>query len=347
MGKPMRIICLAGLVALAGHVNGAALAQSDEKSEAAFFKGKTIQMVIGYSAGGGYDVYARLVARFMGKHIPGEPEIAPVNMPGAGSLRAAAWIYNLAPKDGTAIGAVARGVPFDPLLTPGTDQFDATKMNWLGSANNEVSVCVAWHTTGLHSIADLKEKELTVGGTGGAGDTDQFPKVMNALLGTKMRVIAGYPGGNDINLAMERGEVGGRCGWSWSSVVTTQPDWIKDKKINVLVQLALKKHAELPNTPLVTDLAKTDEQRKILQLIFARQTLGRPFVAPPGLPASRVATLRKAFMETMRDPDLLAEAKKAKLEIDPVDGEEVQKLVDDAYATPADIVKKASEISRQ
>lgn len=308
------------------------------------FADKTVQMYIGYSAGGGYDVYARLIARFLGAHIPGHPEVVPSNMPGAGSLRLANWLYNVAPKDGLAIGAVARGIAFDPLLNPGDNQYEATKFNWLGSANNEVSVCVSWQTTGIKSIDDLKARELTVGGTGGAADTDQFPKIMNGVLGTKMRLIVGYPGGNDINLAMERGEVGGRCGWSWSSVVSTRPDWLKDKKVNVLVQLAMQKHPDLKDVPLIMDLATSNEDKQMFRLVFARQTMGRPFVLPPGVSKENVALLRRAFMETVKDPSFKTEADKGKLEIEPVDGEDVQRLVEEAYSTPKAIVQRTVEL---
>lgn len=337
----MRYAKLIAAIALTSTVSS--YASAEDKSDS-FYQGKTIQLFIGYSAGGGYDVYARLVARYMGAHIPGNPDIIPVNMPGAGSLRLANWLYNAAPRDGTAIGAVARGVAFDPLLNPGDSEYEASKFNWLGSVNNEVSVCVAWHTSGVSSIDDLTKTEITVGGTGGAADTDQFPKIMNGVVGTKMRVITGYPGGNDIGLAMERGEVAGRCGWSWSSVVSTRPDWLQDKKINVLVQLALKRHQDLPDIPLIMDFAKTTDQKQLLRLVFARQTMGRPIVAPPAVPEERVALLRKAFMATVKDPGFLAEAKKAKLEIDPVSGEEVQDLVNEAYATPKAVVNRITEM---
>ena len=314
------------------------------QSPAEFYKGKTVELLIGYSAGGGYDVYGRLLARHMGKHIPGNPSIVPKNMTGAGSLKLANWLYNVAPKDGTAFGIIARGTGFDPLLGRKGAQFDAEKFNWLGSMNNEVSVCVAWHTTGITRIEELFGKELTVGGTGPSADTDQFPRVTNGVLGTKFKVVAGYPGGNDVALAMERGEVQGRCGWSWSSVKSTHQNWLDEKKINVLLQLALTKHPELPDVPLVVDLAKTDEQRRILRIIFARQVMGRPFLAPPGVPRDRVEALRKAFDDTMKDKEFLAEAQKIDLEINPVSGEEVQKLVQEAYDTPAEIKQRAANL---
>jgi tripartite-type tricarboxylate transporter receptor subunit TctC len=196
----------------------------------------------------------------------------------------------------------------------------------------------------VKTIDDARARELVVGGTGGAADTDQFPKVLNALLGTRMRLVAGYPGGNDINLAMERGEVQGRCGWSWSSVVSTRANWLKEGRISVLVQLSMKKHEDLPNTPLVLDLAKTDEERRMLRLVFARQAMGRPFVAPPDVPADRIKILRDAFMATMKDKQFLAEAAKGQIEIDPVSGEEIQNIVREAYATPAELVKRVANI---
>jgi len=310
---------------------------------AAFYAGKNLELYIGYSVGGGYDLYARTIARHIGKHIPGNPTVVVKNMEGAGSLRLANWLYNVAPKDGTVFGTIGRGTPFDPLFGHKGASFDATKFTWIGSANHEVSVCVAWHTSGVVKFEDLLTKELTVGGTGSAADTDQFPKIVNGVLGTKMRVITGYPGGNDVGLAMERGEVKGRCGWSWSSVKSTHPAWLAEKKINVLVQLALAKHPDLPDVPLITDLAKTDEQRQVLKLIFARQVMGRPYLAPPALPKDRVDTLRKAFMDTMRDPEFLADAEKSQLEINPVSGDEIEKLVKEVYATPPEVVQKAAQ----
>jgi tripartite-type tricarboxylate transporter receptor subunit TctC len=314
------------------------------QSPAEFYKGKTVDMMVGFSAGGGYDVYARMVARYIGKHIPGNPTVVVKNLEGAGSLRLANALYNALPKDGTVLATVARGAAFDPLLGNKAAQFDASKFNWIGSANDEVSVCVAWHTSGITKIEDTFNKELVVGGTGPSADTDQFPRIVNGVLGTKMKIVSGYPGGNDVSLAMERGEVQGRCGWSWSSVVATRNDWYEGKKINVLVQMSLQKHPDLPNVPLVIDLANTPEEKQILTLVFARQALGRPFVAPPGIPQDRVAALRKAFMDTMKDPEFLAEAEKAQLEVNAIPGEEVQKIVVEAYKVDPAIAKKTEEL---
>jgi len=323
------------------------LSTQNAHAQADFYKGKTVDLMIGYSVGGGYDVYARLIARHLGKHIPGNPTVTPRNMEGAGSLRLANWIYNVARKDGLVFGTIGRGTGFDPLLGSKQAQFDGTKFNWIGSANDEVSVCVVWNGRGkVTKFEDLLTQQLSVGGTGAAADTDQFPRIINGVLGTKMKIVTGYPGGNDVNLALERGEVDGRCGWSWSSVKSTRANWLSDKKIAILMQLSLAKHPDLPDVPLITELAKTDEQRQILKLIFARQALGRPYLAPPGVPAERVAILRKAFMDTMADKEFLAEAEQAQLEITPVAGEAVQKLVTEVYQTPPAVVRKAAEILR-
>ena len=337
----MPVFARTAVVAAAVAVAGAsgALAQAAD-----FYKGKTIELYIGYSAGGGYDVYARLLGRYMGRHIPGNPNVVAKNMEGAGSLRAVNWLYNIAAKDGTVFGTFGRGAPFDPLLGVKAAQFDGNKFSYVGSMNDEVSVCVSWTGSGVTSFADLQGKELVVGGTGPSADTDQFPKVMNGALGTRMKIISGYPGGNDINLAMQRGEVKGRCGWSWSSVIGTHAQWYKDKTINVLVQLSLHKHADLPDVPLVMDLAQTDEQRAMLKLVFARQALGRPFAGPPGIPADRLAILRKAFMDTMADKEFLADADKAQFEITPISGEAIQKLVKEAYETPPAVAKRVVEL---
>jgi tripartite-type tricarboxylate transporter receptor subunit TctC len=331
-------LAAAALVAVATHPPQAARAEDP----AAFYAGKSIDLDIGYSVGGGYDLYGRLVARHIGKHIPGNPTIVPKNMEGAASLRLANYLYTAAPRDGTVFGTTARGIAFDPLLSQSGAQYDATKFSWIGSANNEVSVCVALKSAGITNFDDLYTKTLTIGSTGTADDTYQFPAVINNVLGTKFKMVTGYPGGNDVSLAIERGEVAGRCGWSWSSVMTTRPAWVANKTIAVLVQLSLAKHPDLPDVPLIVDLAKTDEQRQIFKLIFSRQTMGRPFLAPPGLPPERLAALRKAFNDTMTDKEFLADAEQNKFEINPVPGEQIQALVKEGYATPPEIIKKAA-----
>jgi tripartite-type tricarboxylate transporter receptor subunit TctC len=316
------------------------------QSPAEFYKGRNVELYIGYSVGGAYDLYARVLARHLGKHIPGGPTIVAKNMEGAGSLRLANWLYNVGAKDSTVLATIGRGTAFDPLLGSKGAQFRADKFTWIGSANNEVSVCVAWKTSGIAGFEDTLSRELIVGGTGQAADTDQFPRILNGVLGTKFRIVTGYPGGNDVTLAMERGEVKGRCGWSWSSVLSTHKRWIEDKSITVLVQLSLNKHPDLPDVPLVMDFAKTEDQQQMFKLIFARQVMGRPYLAPPDVPKDRAEALRKAFMDTMKDTEFLADAEKSQLEINPVDGTEVEKLVKELYQTPKPLADKAAQFIR-
>ena len=327
-------------------VGGAATSASSQPA-AEFYRGKTIDLYVGFTVGGGYDVYARLLSRHMGKHIPGSPTIVVKNMEGAGSIRLANWIYSVAPKDGTVFGTFARGIPFDPLLgNPGPQFTDGSKFSFIGSANSESSVCVAWHTTGFTTVEDMKSKELIVGGMSSANESDQHPKVLNFVLGTRTKLVTGYPGGNDVTMAMERGEVQGRCGWSWTSVKTSHSNWLKDGTIVILIQNALEKHADLPNVPFVMDLAATEEQKQILRLVFAPQKMGRPYVAPPDIPADRLAALRTAFNATMKDADFLAEAAKAKLEISPISGEEVEAIVREAYKIPKELALKTGALMR-
>jgi tripartite-type tricarboxylate transporter receptor subunit TctC len=316
------------------------------ESPAPFYQGKQIELDINSSVGGGYDLYARLLARHMGKYIAGNPPIVPKNMVGASGLRLANWLASAAPRDGTVIGAVSRATAFEPLLGNDAAQYDGTRFGFIGSANDEVSVCVAWHTSGVATFQDVLKHDLTVGASGGIGDdTYQFPALLDRMFGARFKIVRGYPGGNEINLAMERGEVQGRCGIPWSTVKATRRDWIDEKKANFLMQFSLARHRDLPGVPLVTDLAKTDEQRQILRLIFGRQVMGRPFAAPPGAPEERIAELRKAFMQTMADRDFLDDAARMKLEVQPVSGQEIEKLVSDIYQTTSPAVaREANEM---
>jgi tripartite-type tricarboxylate transporter receptor subunit TctC len=318
------------------------------ETPAAFYAGKRIELDINSSVGGGYDLYARLLARHMSQYIPGNPAIVPKNMEGASGIRLANFLYGVAPKDGTVIGAASRAMAFEPLLGNTAAQYDGTKFSFIGSANDEVSVCVAWATSGVATWNDVLKKELVVGASGGIGDdTYQFPALLKNMFGAKLRIVGGYPGGNEINLAMERGEVQGRCGIPWSTVKATRPDWIADRKANFLMQFSLAKHPDLPDVPVVTELARTDEERAIVRLIFGRQVMGRPFALPPGVPADRVAVLRQAFTAAMADPALLTEAAQMKLEIKPVTGEAIESLVADIYTTTsAAVARKASDMIR-
>jgi len=307
-----------------------------------FYAGKQVSLYIGYSAGGGYDTYARVLARHIGKHIPGNPTVVPQNMPGAGSLTLANWLYNIAPKDGSVLGTIGRGLAMEPLLSGIGTRFDATEYSWIGSLNNEVSVCASWHTSNVKTVDDLKTRELIVGGTGSGSDTDKFPTILRNLLGLNVRLISGYPGGNDVLLAMERGEVDGRCGWSWGSVLATRPDWVADGQINILLQIALAKHPDLPNVPLVMDLARTDDERMAMELVFSRQVMGRPFLAPPDVPPARLAALRAAFDATAQDPQFLADAQRIDLELNPVTGAEIEILIRRMYGASPTAIELAT-----
>ncbi len=335
----------AGAILASLLVAGSAAAQTP----ADFYRGKTIQFLIGYEPGTGYDLYARLLTRYYGKHIPGAPNVVPQNMPGAGSIKAANYLYEISPRDGTQLGMTGRGTPMTPLLGgKGATFKDNASFSWIGSMNNEVSVCVAWHTSGVTTIEEAMQRELTTSATSlGADDTTVFPAALNAMIGTKFKWITGYPGGSAMNLAMERGEAQGRCGWSWSSIKSTHPEWLKDNKIALLLQLSLGRHPDLPNVPLIMDFAKTDEQRAVLELIFARQVMGRPVLAPPALPADRLEALRRAFDATMKDPVFLAEAAKGDWEITPVSGEDIEVLMKRVYATPPAIVELAKQVTPQ
>jgi tripartite-type tricarboxylate transporter receptor subunit TctC len=309
-----------------------------------FYKGRTVDLIVGFSTGGGYDVYARLVGRHIGKHIPGNPTVVVKNMEGAGSMRLANWLYAVAPKDGSVFGSFARGVPLDPLFgNPGPQFKDGSKFSFIGSANDEVSICGASRKAGVNSFDDLLTKELVVGGFGAGTESEQHVKLLNVALNTKLKLVKGYPGGNDVNLAMERGEVQGRCGWSWTGVRAQYMDRVKDGSLVVLVQNSLAKHADLPDVPLIMDLAKGEDEKQMLRLVLGPQKMGRPFMGPPDLPADRLAALRRAFEQTMKDPEFLREAEKAQLEISPISGDEMEKIIADAYKTSPDLVKRTAE----
>jgi tripartite-type tricarboxylate transporter receptor subunit TctC len=334
----MRLLVLVVLLVL---LLGTAPAQA--QSVESFYRGRTISLVIGYSVGGGYDLHGRLLARHLGKHIPGNPGIVVQNMPGGGSLRAANFLYNAAPKDGTTIGVFSRGMAMEPLIGASNTQYDSRKFTWIGSITNEVSVCAFRRDSGIATWQDMLTKQYTVGGTGSGSDTDVFPNVLRNMFHMKMKLATGYPGGEDVALALERGEVNGRCGWSWSSLMSRNRAFYEEKQIFVPVQLSLQKHEDLPDVPLVMDETKDPTQEAALKLIFARQTMARPYAAPPGLPPDRVRALRQAFDETMKDPAFLAEAKQTDLEVRPVSGDAVQKLVGELYASPPEVIRTAAE----
>jgi tripartite-type tricarboxylate transporter receptor subunit TctC len=336
-----RVLGLLAVMVSLALVTQSAEAQNLEE----FYAGKVVELYVGFAPGGGYDLSGRLVARHIGKHIPGNPTVVPLNMEGAGSLRLMNWLHSAAPKDGTVIGMVNRGTPFAWLL--GEREFalfDPRDYFWLGSVNDDVSVCVSWERSGIKTLEDMRQKEFIVGSTGPGADENMFPKVLDGVLGARIRNVAGYAGGNDINYAMERGEVDGRCGWTWSSIISTKPNWLEDKSINVIMQFSLRKHPDLPNVPLMLEYAETDEEYQVLRLINLRGPFGRPFLMPPGMPEDRAMAMRKAFEEMVEDPDFLADAARAHMEIMPVSAGELEQLLDEAYATPESIVDRAREL---
>lgn len=318
-----------------------ALAAAGPASGADFFRGRTINIVIGHSAGGGYDLYARVLARHIGRHIPGNPSVVPVTMAGAGGLRAANYIYAAAPKDGTAIGIFSRGMAIAPLL--GAAQFDGRRFAWLGSVATDVSVCVTWNTSAVKSWDDAMARPFVAGGEAAGSDPNIFALMYKNLLGARIKLVSGYPGTNDITLAMERGEVDGLCGISWSTVKSRHADWLASNRINVLVQAGAQKEPDIPNVPAAADLVKDAAQTQILRLVLTTHFMARPFAGPPEIPADRKDILRRAFDETMNDPDFRAEAEKLQLDVNPVSGASIDALLQEIYATPKDVVARAAK----
>jgi tripartite-type tricarboxylate transporter receptor subunit TctC len=312
-----------------------------------FYSGKSLQLVIGYAPGGGYDVYARALARHMARHIPGNPSIVVQNMPGAGSLKAANYLYNIAPKDGSAFGGFSRGAFLDPLLGRAEGvQYVAARYGWLGSISNEVGVCAFRTESGIATWQDMRTKPFVIGSTGAGADSDVFPTVLRKMFGLPLKLVTGYHSAADVVLAITRKEVDGRCGWSWSSMMAWNKDLYQSKAVTVALQLASQKLAELPDTPSILDVAR-DDQQAALRLIVSRQMLARPYVAPPGIPPERLNALRAAFDATMRDPEFLADAQRQDLEVRPVSGPEAAALIDEIYASPPAVVKLAIESMKE
>ncbi|HEY8580595.1 MAG TPA: hypothetical protein VIL72_11950 [Beijerinckiaceae bacterium] len=332
-------------VASAAAVSAALAAPTGARAQSpeAFYAGRKMDMVIGYSPGGTYDLYARLVARHLSAYIPGAPNIVPRNMPGGGSRTAIAWLYSVAPKDGSVLGTGDQSLAIAQALGDPQIRFDVTKLIYIGNPAKENNTTAAWAASGVKTIEDARQREVTVGATGGS-TSSQYPKAMNALLGTRFKIILGYPGGNDINLAMERGEVAVRGSNSWASWKATRPDWLSEKKINILVQIGLEKSDELPDVPLLMDLAKNEDDRAVLRLLSSPTAVGRPIFTTPGVPEDRVAVLRKAFDTMVADPKFREAAKRENFDIDPVSGAELQKVVTEIVNAPAPIRKRLNEI---
>lgn len=307
-----------------------------------FYRGRNLRMLIGAGIGGGNDTYARFLARHMVRHIPGNPTIVPQNIPGGAGTQAAASLYNVAPRDGSVIAALNRATGFDPLFTGRDYKFDPRQFIWLGSLNKETNLIVAWHTAPVKTVADIFTTEMVLGAASAGADSAVYPRLINALLGAKFRVVTGYDG-EQASLATEKGEVDGRASMPWTTLKTLHPDWVRDKKVNIIVQMALERDPELPDVPNILDFVKDTEDRALFEALFSRQEMGRPFVAPPEVPADRVTALRRAIPDTIGDPIFQAEAQKTGIDIQYVDGEQIERLIHRAYALPPRVLKRIRE----
>src|SRR5262245_13731511 len=314
------------------------------QSVADFYRGKTITMAVGTSPGGDYDLRMRMVGRHIGKHIPGNPTVVATNMPGGGQMQVANWLAAVAPKDGTAIVAISQNLAVYQATSAAGVRYDVRAFNWIGNTTDTPNVINSWHTTGIHSIQDVMQRELVVGATGIASGSYLYPHALNQLVGTIFKIVTGYPGGNDVNLAMERGEVGGRGSNSWASWKSTRPQWLAEKKIFILAQVGVKRNAELPDIPTLQDLGKNDADRQVLLFISADTAISRPLVTSAGVPRERVDALRRAFDATMKDPEFLAEAEKSKTDISPMTGEEAQKIAQATINAPAEVRSRAGKL---
>jgi tripartite-type tricarboxylate transporter receptor subunit TctC len=341
---------MSSLRAAFGHAFGALLAAlatcaaAGAQSTADFYRGRTITISVGLSAGGGYDLHARVFARYFGRHVPGEPSILVKNAPGAAGLALVNSFYNSAPKDGTEIATFDRGIVLEPLLHGSANaRFNPLKLVWIGSTDNDASTCFSWYTSPIKTIADVMRRELIVGGTGSTANAVAYPRALNAVLGTKFRIIAGYPGSAEALIAIERGETQGFCSMGFATLESVRPDWVRDRKVNQLIQLAVRKNPDHPEVPLALDLASSEADRAALTLMFSPNLYARPFAAPPGLAPERVAILRKAFNETIADPDYVAEAHARGLHVELVAGAEIERIIRQLYASPKEVVERMRE----
>jgi tripartite-type tricarboxylate transporter receptor subunit TctC len=320
--------------------------QAHADSAADFYRGKTVSIVVSTSPGGGYDALARGIARHIGKHIPGNPNVTVRNMPGAGGITAMNWFYNSAEKDGTILGLVGNGMPLEPLFGTKAARYDATRFNWLGTPSYEVSMVLVWHTVPVNTVDDLRTRDTTMGSSGANSTPSFYTRMLNATLGTRMRLIYGYPGQNDAFLAMERGELDGYPSVFYSALTSTRPTWLKEKMAKPIVQYGPQRLKELPNVPFATDLLTNEDDRLLMQASSAPQALGRPLLLPPDVPADRVAVMRKALADTFNDPAFQVDADKVGLIVNaPQSGEQLQKVITEAYRTPARVVERLRQLN--
>lgn len=340
-----RILLNAALAVLyATLVHSPANAQSVED----FYKGKTIRMLVGYGPGTGNDIYMRVLAHHLGAHIPGKPLVVPENMPGAASLTMINYLYNVAPHDGSVIGMPSRNLLVEPLYGNSLAKFDARNFTWLGSMSRDTALCFTWHTSGITTLDEAKTRKVLVASTGTASPSTLFPLLLNKLFGTRFEPLVGYPDSGAIGLAMERGEVEGYCSFTLAATRSAHPDWLSEKKINILAQLTLHPSPDLTDAPAIMDFAKEETTRQTLTFAFGDQEIGRPLAGPPDVPGDRVKALRKAFDETIKDPDYLADAKQASVDLDgPLDGDAVAKVVAQLYATPPGVVDVVRTVGEQ
>jgi tripartite-type tricarboxylate transporter receptor subunit TctC len=334
---------LARVLTLAASV--AAAQQPADAANNSFYRGKQIVLTVASGAGGGYDTYARTLARYITKYIPGNPVIVVKNVPGAGGLIAANSLYNATIPDGLTIAALTNGAAMDPLFGETAARFDGRKFNWIGSIGKLENICVTRQGGPITRIEQARAREITVAASGATGNSAIMPKIVNRFLGTKFKVISGYSEGSGVTLALERGEVDGVCGMSYSTLKATHSDWFRDHRVNVILQIGLNKLKDLPAVPSALDLVNGPD-KQTLELILIRQEMGRPFALPPGVPADRIATLRRAFEATMRDRDFIAEAAKLSLEVDPLTGEQISELLDRAYRAPKPVVAEAAKLAK-
>ena len=306
-----------------------------------FYKGRQVSILVGSSAGGSASLYAQALARHMSRYLPGNPGLVVQHVPGAGGLVAANTIANTAPRDGTAFAITSRTTAIEPLLGNRNAKFDGRQFSWLGTANVEYTTCFAWHSAAVKTLPDVMSRELIVAGTGADATEVVWPKAANRLIGTKFKIVLGYPGSTEMLLALERGEVEGNCGLGWTFLKLRKAAWLREKKINILFQWSLRKHPDLPDVPLIIDSARTAEDRQVFEFLLATQEMGRPFFAPPGVSAERLQALRDAFAQTLKDAQFLADADKMGIEVQVVRGEAVQALVERIYAAPPDVIARA------